>query len=200
LAVGLGLAALVTVVLFWAMHRLISTPGDALESPRHGLLLDFVRVEREEAIERREPRAEPPPLPREPPAEPPLPRLDPVRPALVPVMAPPIQIATRIELSPSGFSLDSGDGEYLPLVKVAPIYPRRALNRGVEGFVVVEFSVTDRGTVRDARVIEAVPDNGMFDAAALAAVEKFKYKPRVIDGAAVEVTGVRNKITFRLER
>jgi protein TonB len=199
-AVGIGCAVVVTLGLFWAMQRLITPSWQALEAPHHGQLLDFVRVVREETVSRREPKPEPPPQPLEPPATPPLPRLDPARPVVTPVIAPPVPVSSRIDLTPSGFSLGEGDGEYLPLVKVAPIYPRRALNRGIEGYVIVEFTVTEHGAVRDARVVERVPDSGLFDAAALAAVEKFKYKPRILDGTAVAVTGVRNKITFRLER
>ena len=197
--VGLACAVAVTVGLFWAMHWLITPPWEALAPLQRGQLLEFVRVVREERVERRAPKPEPPPMPRQPPAEPPIPQLDPMRPVVVPFVAPPLPVATRIDLTPSGFSLSDGDGEYLPLVKVAPIYPRRALNRGIEGYVIVEFTVTEHGAVRDARVVERVPDSGLFDAAALAAVEKFKYKPRILDGSAVAVTGVRNKITFRLE-
>jgi protein TonB len=197
---GLACAAVVTVGLFWAMHRLVTPPWQAIDAPQLGQLLDFVRVVSEETVARRDPKPEPPPLPLQPPTAPPLPQPDPVRPVVVPVIAPPVPVASRIDLSPGGFSLGEGDGEYLPLVKVAPIYPRRALNRGIEGHVIVEFTVTEHGAVRDARVVERVPDSGLFDAAALTAVEKFKYKPRILDGSAVAVTGVRNKITFRLER
>jgi protein TonB len=198
--IGLACAVVVTVGLFWAMHRLVTPSWQALDAPQFGQLLDFVRVVREETVARRDPKPEPPPQPLQPPAAPTLPQPDPVRPVVVPVIAPPVPVASRIDLSPAGFSLGEGDGEYLPLVKVAPIYPRRALNRGIEGHVIVEFTVTEHGAVRDARVVERVPDSGLFDAAALTAVEKFKYKPRILDGSAVAVTGVRNKITFRLER
>lgn len=49
----------------------------------------------------------------------------------------------------SGMSLQASDGEYLPIVKVQAAYPRRALQRGIEGYVVVEFTVTKQGSVRD---------------------------------------------------
>lgn len=96
-----------------------------------------------------------------------------------------------------GLALDSSDGEYLPIVKVAPVYPRRALSRGIEGYVIVEFTVTKQGTVRDAKVVRAEPES-LFDQAAIDAALKFKYKPRVIDGEAVEVAGVQNKISFQI--
>ena len=93
--------------------------------------------------------------------------------------------------------MESSDGEYLPIVKVAPVYPRRALSRGIEGYVIVEFIVTKQGTVRDPKVITAEPQS-IFDRAALDAALKFKYKPRVVNGEAVEVAGVQNKISFQI--
>jgi protein TonB len=89
------------------------------------------------------------------------------------------------------------DGERLPLVRVQPQYPRPALERGIEGSVVVEFTVREDGTVADARVIEADP-KGMFDRAALAAIAKFKYKPTVVDGIARASAGIRYRFVFEL--
>ena len=63
--------------------------------------------------------------------------------------------------------------------------------------MLVEFTVTSSGSVSDAQVVEAQPP-GVFDAAALAAVRKFKYKPRLADGMPVETMGIRNRITFAL--
>lgn len=91
------------------------------------------------------------------------------------------------------------DGEYLPIVKVEPNYPRSALRHGIEGWVVVEFTVTTSGSVRDAYVVDAQPAK-IFDRAATKAALKFKYKPRVIDGQPVEVSGIRNKITFAIAK
>lgn len=85
----------------------------------------------------------------------------------------------------------------LPIVKVAPIYPDRALEEGIEGHVLLEFAVTETGAVRDAVVLEANP-SGVFERAALNAVGKFKYKPRIVDGKPVETTGVRNRFSFEI--
>ena len=95
-------------------------------------------------------------------------------------------------------ALESGDGEYLPIVKVAPVYPRRALQRGIEGYVIVEFIVTKQGSVRDPVVVEANPQ-GIFERAAMDAALKFKYKPRVVNGEPTEVAGVQNRITFEID-
>ncbi len=93
----------------------------------------------------------------------------------------------------------SGDSDYMPVLKVAPLYPQRALKRGQEGYVLVEFTVTRSGTVRDVKVIESKPKY-LFDNAAIEAARKFKYKPRKVDGEPVEVHGVRNQFSFRLEK
>jgi protein TonB len=101
-------------------------------------------------------------------------------------------------ISIGGVGFGVSDGEYLPIVKVAPVYPSRALSRGLEGYVIVEFTVTRTGTVRDVLVVEST--STLFERAATTAALKFKYKPRVIDGEPVEVPGVRNKITFEIAR
>ena len=77
------------------------------------------------------------------------------------------------------------------------MYPRRAAARGIEGYVLLEFTVTKTGAVRDPKVLEAKPP-GIFDRAALNASLKFKYKPKVVNGESIEVSGVRNRITFEL--
>jgi protein TonB len=100
-------------------------------------------------------------------------------------------------LNVGGVGFGVSDGEYLPIVKVAPVYPSRALTRGLEGYVIVEFTVTRQGTVRDPVVVEST--SSLFERAATEAALKFKYKPSVIDGEPVEVPGVRNKITFEIQ-
>lgn len=87
--------------------------------------------------------------------------------------------------------------EYLPTVKVAPHYPREAALACVEGWVLLEFTVTNRGAVRDPTVIEASHAD-VFDRAAIGAVRKFRYIPKKFNGVAVEVRGVRHLIPFKL--
>ncbi len=110
-------------------------------------------------------------------------------------MAPTTDVS--LKLSSSGMS--SGDGEYLPIVKVAPIYPRRAQTRGITGYCIVEYTVTKTGSIRDPQPVDCNP-SGIFERASIKAAEKFKYKPRVVDGEAIEVAGVQNKFTYELEK
>lgn len=89
------------------------------------------------------------------------------------------------------------DGDYLPIVRIEPIYPRRAQERGIEGYTVVEFTVTELGTVEDAVVIEAEP-KGYFERASRRAALKFKYKPKVVNGEPIRVSGVKTQFTFEI--
>lgn len=89
------------------------------------------------------------------------------------------------------------DGEKLPLVRVNPVYPQRALQHEKEGWVVVEFTVTEMGSVENAVVIDAEP-KGYFEKAALKAIAKFKYKPTVVDGQAKPSHGVRFRMVFEM--
>jgi protein TonB len=105
--------------------------------------------------------------------------------------------SVSVQITASGMS--TGDGEYLPIVKVAPIYPRRAQTRGITGYCIVEYTVTTSGAIRDPRPVDCQP-SGVFESASVKAAEKFKYKPRVVDGEAIEVAGVQNKFTYELEQ
>lgn len=100
----------------------------------------------------------------------------------------------------------NGTAEYQPLFKRPPIYPRSALVRRVEGYVLVEFTVDDMGFVRDPSILESgagrTPAGGAYagdlEAAAVEAVKKFRYAPKYVDGEPVAVDGVRNRIVFQL--
>ena len=87
----------------------------------------------------------------------------------------------------------------MPIVKVEPQYPQRALARGIEGYVLLSLTVTTTGSTKDPVVIEADPP-GMFERAAISAALKFKYKPKVVDRVPVEVSGVKNRSHLRDER
>ncbi len=69
---------------------------------------------------------------------------------------------------------------------------------GLEGWVIVEFTITTTGAVRDVVVVET--SNLMFDQSAVQAAAKFKYKPRVVNGVPVEVTGVKHRLTYRMDQ
>jgi protein TonB len=92
----------------------------------------------------------------------------------------------------------STDADVLPIVKVPPQYPRRATQRGIEGWVLVEFTITETGAVINPVVIDADPP-GIFNRSAMRTIVKWKYKPRIVGGKAVSRSGVQHLITYELE-
>ncbi len=187
------LGTTVTIALLFIMQLLIDTGREAITDSRNFRITDFVRVEQNEVIETRKDKPERPPEPETPPEVPsPEQTADFDNAMAVSVSTPNFDAQLGVQSFGFGFA----DGEYLPIVKVAPVYPQRAVARDLEGYVIVEFTVTRSGTTRDIVVIEST--DSIFERAAMDAASKFKYKPRVIDGDTVEVRGVLHKITFVL--
>lgn len=196
----IGVSVVLGVVITWGllglMQVLIATGRDAVTDVEAGHIVDFVRVKPEETLQKKERKPEKPPQPQQPPPDAPKPQNDNIDPSADAISVAQVPVGADMDIS-SSFGLAVSDGDYLPIVKVSPVYPRRALQRGIEGHVIVEFTVTRQGTVRDPFVVEST--SSLLEKAALEAVLKFKYKPKVVDGEPVEVAGVQNKITFRLE-
>ena len=196
--IAFALSLAITLGLFFLMQSLIKMGGSALTEPPKGSVLDFVRVKQEEQVEKKDRKPKMPPKPDTPPPQMQQPQMDSPTPnAEGSSMDFGADVGDDISLE-GGLSLESGDGEYLPIVKVAPVYPRRALQRGIEGYVIVESTVTKQGAVRDPIVVEANPQ-GIFEQAAVDAAMKFKYKPRVVNGEPTEVSGVQNRISFQID-
>jgi len=191
---GVVLGAFATFLLFLLMQALIKTDRSAFDDSVKGKLIDFVRLEEDVDVQQKLRKPTPPPPPDEPPPDMPTPEFDSSAQSTgVDVGA----VNVDVDVNVGGVGGFSSDGEYLPIVKVAPVYPRRAQTRGIEGFVLLEFVVTRTGAVRDPVVVESKPP-GIFDNAAMQAALKFKYKPKVVNGEAIDVAGVRNLITFEL--
>ncbi|TQV77637.1 energy transducer TonB [Exilibacterium tricleocarpae] len=197
-----ALALATTFGLLFLMHTLIAANMGEPEEVEERKIADITMPETEIETQYDTEKPDKPEDPEEPPPDLPEPEFDTpdVNPDALNMSAP--RIAANLKVG--GIGGFSSDGEYLPIVKVQPRYPNRALSRGIEGYVIVEFTVTKSGAVRDPVVIEAVDTRGnpttIFNSSALKAALKFKYKPRVIDGEPVEVPGVRNKITFAIAK
>ncbi len=190
-------ATAVAITLLWAMQYLIQSADASVSTQEPIRFVDFVRA----------PEPPPPPKPADPPEPPPYPApppdtpvigFDDPQPTSVSIAITTPKATPRIETD-IGFAHLLNDGDMLPFVKVAPVYPTQAIRRGVEGYCVVEFTVTAAGAVRDASVIAEQCSSPLFHRPAEQAALRFKYKPRIVDGAPIEVTGVRNKFRFELE-
>ena len=109
-------------------------------------------------------------------------------------------VSVSFDTSNLGHGISVGsDRDVIPLVRINPEYPNRARERGIEGWVQVQFTITPAGTVADQKVVDADP-KGLFERAALDAIGRWKYNPKVVDGRAMERRGVMVVLTFKLEK
>lgn len=93
------------------------------------------------------------------------------------------------------------DGDYLPLLATAPMYPSRAAEEGIEGWVQVEFTVTEQGTVdTDSITVLDFEPSDVFNANSIRAASKFVFSPRMESGEPVPVEGVQYLFRFRLSQ
>ena len=109
-----------------------------------------------------------------------------------------VDIATGLDFDNA--SISATDGDYLPLVAIAPQYPTRAAQRGIEGWCLVSFTVDGLGNVVEESivVVDAEPPD-IFDRSSERAAARFKFQPRVRDGQGVSVPGVQYLFRYQLE-
>jgi hypothetical protein len=99
--------------------------------------------------------------------------------------------------------------DYVPLFKVMPIYPRKAQQRGTQGYAIVKFTITESGSVENVVPVEGycgdprgpqeiMRECSMFNSTSVRAASKLKYKPRIIDGKPVSVDDVIHRFTFTM--
>lgn len=195
-AIALLMSVLTTIGLLLLMQGLIATGKAALTKQDTLYFVDFIRVPQEQEVQRKERRLKKPQSVERPPeivqaAK----SVDDLSGDNVIAVSMPSVDGSLSDVQLTGLTgLAASDGDYLPVVKVEPVYPRSALSRGLEGYVLLQFTVTTTGSVRDPVVVES--SSTLFERAAIAAALKFKYKPRIVDGEPIEVHGVLNKITF----
>ena len=203
-AAGIGFSSAITLALFFVMVILISLGDTGMKEDTSVKLADIVMPDRE--IDTFMTEVEKPDKPEEQPEDIAQPELD-----LAPLTGIDVSIAKPKPNFKAGGSFFR-DGEYIPLFKVVPIYPRRAQERGTMGYALVEFTITDTGSVENAQTIEGYcsskrPDDpevqfrpcSMFNSASARAALKLKYKPKIVDGRAVPVDGVLRRFTYILD-
>jgi protein TonB len=184
-ALALLLAALVNLALFVVMERMVGgARGARWEAPLETLTLALVAApETRPAPE----LAVPEPKRRDAPEEPALPapavRVPPLTRTAAPKFARVVSPAARLETfgAPSLASLEIeapvAVAPLEPNVHVEPRYPRRALSRGIEGRVVVAYTIQPDGSTSDLEVVEAEPPK-IFDRSALEAVRQWRFAPQ----------------------
>ena len=199
---GSGFAAFITLGLFFLMVALINLGDNSIPTDNSRKLGDVIMPDID--IDTMFDDVEKPEEPEEQPEDIAQPELD---------LAPLTGVDVSLPKPKANFAGSGSffrDGEYIPLFKVTPIYPRRAQERGIMGYAIVAFTITETGTVENAKPLEGAcgdPTNpetvfrpcSIFNSAASRAAVKLKYKPKIVYGKAVRVDDVPHKFTFILE-
>lgn len=107
------------------------------------------------------------------------------------------QLADAAKARAQAQAAELASRQYLPISKEAPDYPQRALDKGIQGDCTVEYQVNSQGRVENPQVVGDC--HPMFIRPSLAAAKTFVYQPRMVDGKAVQVAGVKNTFHYRIE-
>jgi protein TonB len=192
-----AMALVVTFGLFWTMQALLGTDpelGESSASPK----IEFVRLRRDTTpeVKKREP-----PKRQKPEEAPPPPEINVSKASLEP-SGDIGSFGTDINVGDAlaeGMGIGGGsDRDATPLVRIEPDYPMRMRQRGIEGAVGITFTIAKTGRVKDA-VVDISRPPGVFDKAALTAVRRWRYNPKIVDGKAVERPGQKVWFPFSME-
>jgi protein TonB len=188
-------------LMFLGLFGLINRHGGGINKADTLPTIDFVRLKRETDLQTIERRKPPPPPP--PPKTTPPPKLkvstDTPQESPMPFAMPNLGLSASVGGGPFLGAMGSGggapagglfDGDVIPLQRIAPQCPRQALLDGINGQVKLDLLINADGTVRTAKILESKP-RGVFDAAAISAVLKWKFKPKVLDGKPVDQHGTQ---------
>lgn len=197
----LTLSIPLAIGLFVVMQLLISPRDINVDKQDELQSLEYVRVIHNEKI--REKARELPPKQKEASTPPPRPQLDPLladAPKPTPIKTPQLNLAVNInqQIGLAGLLTGGSDGKVIPLVKIPPSYPRQARAKGIEGWVKVGIKISETGSVLDVEILEAEPRK-IFDRAAVRSVFRWKFKPEIVDGNAIENYSTQ-MIHFQLDK
>ncbi len=192
-SIGLACGTAFMLVLFWVMWSLVSVPVDVAEM-RQATRVEFTRMRQDTEAQKKQQEK---PQPDKPPPVPEVPQMDFAKGSVENNVA---QLTPTVDASSamSKMKMTAGtDRDIVPLVRINPDYPPRALSRGLQGWVIVQFTISATGTVKDQKVVDS--SNEVFNDAALKAIARWRYNPKVEEGVAVERKGVQTKLVFQLE-
>lgn len=189
---AIGSSSAITLALLYVMNLLIDIQPQAIVEPPSPWTISWVRV----------PAPEDPPKTLEPPpsrdfVEPPVPPLTEAPGSDEKVMGyrPPTSAPPPVQKY-TGPGITLSDGPLVSLVRPSPVYPARALQDGLEGWVIVQFDVLADGTVANVTVVRS--SDSIFERSARRAATKFRFKPMVVEGIPQKTSGVQNIFRFHM--
>ncbi|WP_028115602.1 energy transducer TonB [Ferrimonas senticii] len=208
--IALALAAVITFFLLGFMAFLVSGNSQRHDNDFIAPAIEVVMVVEDEAVQVRDRQKPEPPKP-----QPEMPKMAVMEPestdiasAMAANMPAPDLGNFNADFSggfnaglgdPSSVLAGVGDGEAAPIVRIEPRYPAAAARQGVEGYVILNFTINEQGAVEDAVVVEGNPVR-VFDREARRALAKWKYKPKLVDGVPVKQFDQQVRLSFEINR
>lgn len=195
-----------SLALFWLMQYMISNNQQDFAKTDSLQMTEFVRLKRETKLQTKDRKIpdQPPPEKRPPPPKMKMQQVHVTQNNVPQMDMPNLDIPLQTEAFTGSLinGVQMGVGaistNVIPLVRIPPRYPMRAANRHIEGWVKIEFTITEQGTVKDAVVTDAQPAK-TFNRAALRAIKRWKFKAKIIDGEAFEQRAIQ-VLQFKLSK
>jgi protein TonB len=197
------IALLLSISVFSFMAFMVSADSSRHMKKADSLAFNMVMVEEDSAIQRRQ-RAVP-----EKPETPRAPEQPIVRTSNTPAPSNISSVSSMtlgLDTSISGLEISSPEfGDFgvtqnvMPLSRVEPNYPSRALKRNIEGSITLSFNIDPNGRTVDIKVTSAQPKR-IFDREAIRAIKKWRFQPKVVDGVAVSQFGMSQTIEFKMNK
>lgn len=203
LFLALPLAGALGLALFSFMAWMVDNGHQRSPGESETLSFNMVMVEQEQEVQRRQ-RAVPekPEMPEPPPEAQTSQSQAEVTPLNSMSSLPSLDLNTSIDglaINAPTFSDFGSNQQAMPLYRVEPRYPAKALKRGAEGFVIMSFTIDETGRPVDIKVTDANPRR-MFEREAMRALKNWKYQPKVVDGKAIAQVGQTVKLEFKLAK
>lgn len=202
-------SCVISLAMFIVVQKMLTNQHSINKKSESGSSFEFVRLIRDEQpLQRKQiiPPKKPPP-PKKKPAPPKVSKLEANKPLVTKIKMPPFRLQTELNLKDALYLGDfqkkpdmqqsfTVDAEVVPLVRIAPRYPRRAARQRIEGWVEMEITINATGSVVTAAVTAAKPRR-VFNRAALQAIKKWRFRPKVVDGKPV-ARNATQRIEFKL--
>lgn len=203
LFIALPFAGIISLALFSFMSWMIDNGHQRVTESAQALSFTMIMVEQEQDLQRRQ-RSLPEPLQLpEPPPQSPVTQAQTVAVETLAANALPAlgldTVMNGVAISAPTFGDFGTNQQAMPLYRVEPVYPAKALKRSVEGFVTLSFTIDEMGKATNIKVVEAKPVR-MFEREAIQAVKKWKYQPQIVDGQAISQNGQTITVEFKIAK
>ncbi|MEH6452472.1 MAG: energy transducer TonB [Psychromonas sp.] len=201
LLIALPFAIGISIGLFSIMALMVDNGHQVAVEPSESLCFDMVMVENEQHTLRRQRSVPEQPKAPQPPPESQISQAQTEVASVAPLTAMPLisfdTAVSGLAINAPKFSDAGSNQQAMPLYRVEPRYPSKALKQGAEGYVIMSFNIDPTGRAIDVKVKQANPRR-MFEREAIRALKQWKYQPKVVQGKAIAQVGQTVRLEFKL--